>query len=216
MDKLRYIGRNDLAKMDKINRLNFVNSLSGYKSANLIGTKSIDGKSNLAIINSVIHLSSNPPLIGYIQRPPTVPRHSYNNIKETSSFTINHVHRDFAENAHYTSAKFENDESEFEQCGLTEEYLYDFPSPFVKESQLKIAVNFEEEYEIKSSNTILVVGLIDFICLPEDSIRENGQIDLNSMDTVCISGLNNYHEVKEIASYPFARPDEIPKHLRKT
>ena len=44
-----------IQNLPKINRLNLVNSCTGYKSANLIGTKSKDGKTNLAIFSS-IHL----------------------------------------------------------------------------------------------------------------------------------------------------------------
>ncbi|MCS7053720.1 MAG: flavin reductase, partial [Ignavibacterium sp.] len=71
-------------------RINFVNSLSGFKSANLIGTISKSGITNLAIFSSVIHVGANPPLIGILFRPLSVPRHTYNNIKETGCFTINH------------------------------------------------------------------------------------------------------------------------------
>ena len=62
---------------------NLINSISGYKSANLIGTQSKAGNTNLAVFNSVVHLGSNPALLGFILRPTTVPRHSYQNMKET-------------------------------------------------------------------------------------------------------------------------------------
>ena len=55
--------------MDKISRLNLINSITGVKPSNLIGTKSKDGFSNLAIFSSVVHLGSKPPLIGFITRP---------------------------------------------------------------------------------------------------------------------------------------------------
>ena len=64
-------------------RLKFINSLSGYKGVHLIGTKGIDGISNLAIFNSIIHISSEPARIGFIIsglvfcgiRPPTYAKH---------------------------------------------------------------------------------------------------------------------------------------------
>ena len=69
--------------LGKIPRLNLINSCMGYKSANLIGTISKDGRPNLAVFSSITHLGSDPALIGFILRPTTVPRHTYSNIKET-------------------------------------------------------------------------------------------------------------------------------------
>ncbi|MFT6737257.1 MAG: flavin reductase (DIM6/NTAB) family NADH-FMN oxidoreductase RutF, partial [Kangiellaceae bacterium] len=55
-------------------RANFINSLSGFKSANLIGTQSIEGVNNLSMVSSVFHVGANPPLIGMLIRPHTVKR----------------------------------------------------------------------------------------------------------------------------------------------
>ena len=41
---------------DRIWRLNFINSVTGIKPANLIGSKSKNGKENLAIFSSVLGL----------------------------------------------------------------------------------------------------------------------------------------------------------------
>jgi flavin reductase (DIM6/NTAB) family NADH-FMN oxidoreductase RutF len=204
------VSKEDIEKMDRIRRLNLVNSLSGYKSANLIGTRSESGISNLAIVSSVLHLSSSPAVIGFMQRPTSVPRHTYANIRETGCFTINHVHEEIMDKAHYTSAKFDPLESEFETCGFSEEYLDGFQAPFVKESPLKLAVTCLEEYAITASNTILVVGGIQAVYLPEAALQEDGHVDLNQMNTVCISGLNHYHQVDQIATFGYARPGIFP------
>jgi flavin reductase (DIM6/NTAB) family NADH-FMN oxidoreductase RutF len=209
-ENLKLITRSQIEAMDKIRRLNLVNSVTGYKSANLLGTRSAEGMSNLAIIGSVVHLSSSPPVLGFMQRPTTVPRHSYQNILETGTFTINHVHEEFVDRAHYTSAKFEKDESEFLSCSLGEQYLDGFPAPFVQESRLKLGIKYLESYEIKASNTLFVVGSIERVYLPEAILHEDGQLDLNMLGTVALSGLNNYHAIKQIASFPYARPGQFP------
>lgn len=210
--KLHQISSSSIRSMDKIKRLNLVNHLSGYKSANLIGTRSSSGQSNLSIVSSVIHLSSSPAVIGFMQRPTTVPRHTYKNILETGFFTINHVHRNFMDKAHYTSAKFEEEESEFEHCGLTEAYLDDFLAPFVEESMLKMSIRYLTTYPIKESNTLFIVGEVESVYLPPEILMEDGQLDLNQLQTVTISGLNNYHEVKQVASYKYARPGVFPEN----
>ncbi len=81
----------DLENMSKIYRLNLINSVTGYKSAHLVGTTSAKGIDNVAIFSSVIHLGSNPALLGFILRPTTVPRHTYSNMKATGVFTLNAI-----------------------------------------------------------------------------------------------------------------------------
>ena len=74
--------RENINTLDKITRINLINSCSGYKSANLIGSISKEGVPNVAVFSSVTHLGSNPPTLGFILRPTTVPRDTYKNIKE--------------------------------------------------------------------------------------------------------------------------------------
>ena len=43
-NNMKKITLSEISKMDKVPRLNLINSATGYKSANLIGTCSTDGK----------------------------------------------------------------------------------------------------------------------------------------------------------------------------
>jgi hypothetical protein len=47
---MRKITKEDLSQMSKVPRLNLVNCVTGYKSANLIGTCSENGTLNVAIL----------------------------------------------------------------------------------------------------------------------------------------------------------------------
>lgn len=209
---MKHFTSKKFGELGKIERANLINSVSGYKSANLIGTISASKQTNLAIFSSVVHIGANPPLLGFIMRPiAEVDRHTYENIKQTGVYTINHVHKSFVEKAHFTSAKFDREISEFAACKLSEEYLEDFAAPFVKESKIKIGLKFAEEIPIKLNNTILIIGEIKHLFLPEDSLLENGNVNLNSVEDVCISSLDTYHEVVEIAQLPFARPNKLPE-----
>jgi len=208
---VKHFTKKEFGELDKIKRVNLINSISGYKPANLIGTVSAAGATNLAIFSSVVHLGTSPPLFGFITRPPAeVPRHTYENIKEVGVYTINHVHRSFVEKAHYTSAKFDRAISEFAACQLTEEFIENFAAPFVAESKIKIGLKFVEEIPIKINGTILMIGEVEHLLLPEKSLLENGGVNLNQVEDVCISGLDTYHEVAEIVVLPFARANEIP------
>ncbi len=81
----------DIMNIEKAPRLKMINAISGFKSANLLGTASAGGQENVAVFSSVIHLGSNPPFLGFITRPQTVPRQTYQNIRDTDWFTVNHV-----------------------------------------------------------------------------------------------------------------------------
>ena len=83
-----------ILKMENRYRARFINSLSGFKSANLVGTVDQNKFENLSIISSCFHLGSDPALMGFIVRPHTVPRHTLENIVETDYFSINHINKD--------------------------------------------------------------------------------------------------------------------------
>ncbi|MGO3346471.1 MAG: hypothetical protein ACTIM4_14665 [Marinomonas sp.] len=51
-----------LSEMTSRYRTQLINSLSGFKSANLIGTCNAQGQTNLAIFSSVFHLGASPAL----------------------------------------------------------------------------------------------------------------------------------------------------------
>jgi flavin reductase (DIM6/NTAB) family NADH-FMN oxidoreductase RutF len=206
-----HLTKQDIENTERIKRLNIINSITGIKPANLIGTISDEGESNLAIFSSIVHLGSNPPLIGFILRPHTeFPRHTFDNIVENSYYTINHIHTEQTEQAHFTSAKFDKDESEFEKCGFTEEYLFDFKAPFVKESKLKLGMKFVQGIPIQLNNTSLIIGEIQHIIVPDEAVSEEGYIDLEEAGSAGISGLNSYYKLEKVGEYPYARVHEAP------
>jgi len=207
------ISKENILKFEKLYRTNFVNSLSGFKSANLIGTISKEGKTNLAIFSSVIHVGANPPLIGLLVRPASVPRHTYTNIKETGYFTINHINKEIYKQAHQTSARYDQNASEFFECGLTPEYSYTIKAPYVKESKIKIGCRFVEEHMIKSNDTIFIVGEILEVIIPDDVLLNDGYVDIEKAGTIAISALDSYHETKGIARLSYAKPGKEPEEI---
>ena len=211
-----HLSKRDIERTTRVRRLNLINGVSGIKSANLIGTRSAINGPNLAIFSSVIHIGSDPAMLGFITRPvKDVPRNTYTNIRETDYFTINHIHESFIEKAHYTSAKFDAGVSEFERCGLTEEYLYDFLAPFVKESKLKLGMKFIEEVDVKSNGTKLIVGEIQELILPEECLDDKGYIRLDRLYDVGIGGLNSYYSLRRMVTFPYARVNEVPDFSRE-
>lgn len=198
----------DLNNLEKSFKRNFVNSLSGYKSINLIGTINKEKKTNLAIFNTVIHVGSSPPLMGFLVRPPAVPRHTLSNLEETGSFTINHIAPTFYHKAHQTAARYGyDDKSEFDIVGLTPFFSDSLKAPYVAESPVKIGLELRERQEIKSNNSIFIIGEIVEVILPEKAVLTDGLIDLGATATITSSGLDTYYTTRKIARLSFANPD---------
>ncbi len=195
---------------DKRQWVRLINSLSGPKSANLVGTVSKDGKTNLSMVSSAFHLGAQPPLMGYVSRPHSNqhPRHTLMNIEETGFYTINHVDSSFLKQAHQTSARYKRDQSEFEMCDLDEEYLDSFAAPYVAPSKLKLGLRLIEIVPIKQNNTDLVIGEIEKIHLSSDCLREDGSVDIAKAGSVAVTGLDEYHQLSTLFRLSYAKPDQ--------
>ena len=211
MKELKHISRKDIDGMDKIPRLKLINSLSGFKSANLIGTVSETGIENLAVFSSVFHLGSNPPLLGCILRPKSVPRHTYDNLKAMGWYTINHINEGIYQQAHQTSGKYRKDISEFDVVNLTPEYSKDCKAPYVKEANIRIGMKYIEEHLIEANGTYMIVGSIEELILPKDCFEGDGFFDIEKAGTLTISGLDAYHRTERIGKLDYVRVEESVK-----
>jgi flavin reductase (DIM6/NTAB) family NADH-FMN oxidoreductase RutF len=207
-----HLKRQDFEELDHIFRINLINSCSGFKSANLIGTKSNSGTPNVAVFSSVTHLGSNPPLLGVMFRPVTdVPRNTYENIKETGQFTINHIDTSIIEDAHHTSAKYDKEISEFEITTLKEEYKNNWHAPFVKNAPIQIALTYCEEYEIKVNGTVHLIGEIKDLFIKSELLEDDGFVNLSKANIVAINGLDGYAVPKLKERMAYQRPKKILK-----
>lgn len=195
----------DILQLEKQHRTNLINSLPGIRAANLIGTYNKNGETNLAIFNSVIHIGANPPFMGFIMRPVSVARGTYQNIIETGFFTINQVHASIYKQAHQTAARY--DTSEFDATGLTPEYTPNIKAPYVKESKVKIGLCLVEEQHIKVNGTILMIGEIQEVILEENYLNESNIIQLQQTEAIGVNGLETYYSLEKIAELPYAKPD---------
>lgn len=210
---MKKIKKAAFADLEKHFRTHFINSLSGFKSVNLVGTKSEETGLNLSIVSSVIHLGANPALMGFIMRPARVPRHMYENIIKTGSYTFNHVLPGFFKEAHQTSARYPESVSEFDAVGLTPEYSDDFYAPYVQESSIKIGMKFLEEVPIQLNETLLIIGEIMEVIYPEDCQLADGFLDLEKAGTVTCSGLDSYHTTTKLARLSYAKTDKVIKEI---
>tara|TARA_B100000427_G_scaffold135782_1_gene112854 strand:+ start:979 stop:1608 length:630 start_codon:yes stop_codon:yes gene_type:complete len=193
-----YLDTKQIMQLDRLTRLNLINSISGIQNVHLIATKSKKGVSNLSIINSVVHIGSNPPLLGFINRPAkNFRRDTINNLNYDPFFTINNVEKSKIKNAHLTSGKYPQNISEFKECGFKEIYIDSFPIPFVKSSNIKIGLEMVERINITLNNTILIVGLVKILQVPDDFLKNTEKYTVGSV------GLNSYYSIKKLDSFKY-------------
>lgn len=173
----------------------------------LIGTINKEGKTNLAIFSSIIHIGSNPALVGYINRPIAAAPRTLANIEATGSYTLNHIHPTILRQAHQTSAKYPGNISEFEAVNLSPQFVTGVTAPFVAESNIKYAISFQEIIPITINQTFLVIGKIERVILSEDLITEDGFLPLEKFSSLSCNGNDAYYSTQLLERYGYAKPE---------
>ena len=199
---------------ERFYRANFINSLTGFKSASLIGTINAQGVPNLGMFSSMVHIGSDPALIGYINRPVAAAPHTLANIKSNGFYTVNHIHPSFVDKAHQTSAKYPDEVNEFVEVGLTEEYLEGINVPFVKESAIKYLLSLKEVVPITLNDTFLVIGQLEQVLIdPSLQPTSDGFLELDQIGSICSNGLDAYYKTTLIDRYAYAKPGKVAEKL---
>lgn len=141
----------DLQAMSRFYRANLINCLSGHKPVVLVGTANTEGQTNLALFSNIFHMGADPALLGYVQRPVGQSGDSFRNITATSVYTFNFVPHEWLEQAHRTSARFPADQSEFDACNFTAEWVKDLPHPLSKEVRYESGWNLRTRFLIRAT-----------------------------------------------------------------
>ncbi len=192
--------------MEQRKRAQLINSISGFRSVALIGTIDAQGQTNLAIFSSIVHLGSNPPLLGFIMRPDSVERHTLTNIMDTGFYTINHIHQKMYEQAHQTSARYPKTMSEFDATKLTPLFKEGFIAPFVAESHIQLGMEFKERIEISINQTSMIIGEIKWIHFPDHCLSEDGFLDIEKAGSITSTGQDSYHTTQLLQRLEYAKP----------
>jgi flavin reductase (DIM6/NTAB) family NADH-FMN oxidoreductase RutF len=203
----------ELDQMERRYRASFINSLGGFKSANLIGTADSAGHTNLAIMSSAVHLGAHPPLLLLIVRPDEVERHTLRNILETGVYTVNHVMEGFIDAAHQTAARYPKHVSEFAATGLTPHWQPGFTAPFVEEASIRLGLSLREHQRMEINGTHMVIGQITLVTVPDGCVSSDGSVDIAGAGTVAVSGLDSYHRPQPLRRMAYAKPDQAPSPL---
>ncbi|MDI1315978.1 flavin reductase [Flavobacterium sp.] len=204
----KYFSSDDIKALEKQMRVHFINSIGGFKSVSLVGTNDKQGKTNVAIFSSLVHIGANPALVAHIFRPSPPERDTLSNLLETGFYTVNHINEIIYKKAHQTSARYDKEISEFDVTGLTPIYKNNFKAPFVSESSVQLGIEFREKIDIKINNTIMVIGEIVQVHFPEDCLSSDGFLDLERANTITCSGLDSYHKTVQLDRLSYAKPDK--------
>lgn len=168
--------------------------LEGLRSPVAVGTRGASGVANLAVFNSMTHIGSRPPYLALVFRPLTVERHTYDNLKASGVYTVNHLPREYVERAHATSGKYPAGVSEFDACGLTPLPTGE-GAPYVAEASVSMLLEFVEEHFIAANDTVFIVGAVREIRLPPAAAFGVGRVDWAALAATPVSGLYEYYEV---------------------
>jgi len=185
----------------------FINSVSGFRNAFLLSTKSEDGVSNLSLVTNVFHVGAEPALIACLIRPDTVTRDSLNNIRKNKVCTLNHVCEDILEQAHQCSARFDAGVSEFLEVGLNEEESA-LGVPYVKESKIKLALKLVEEKSLVNKTHLLVFS-IEEISMPSDIVDDDGCVRCDKVSSIAACGLYEYYSTVKVAKFNYAKVKNV-------
>lgn len=207
----KVLSRSEYDAFEQRFKAQYFNSLVGPKNVCLVGTSDAEHRTNLAIFNSLVHVGSNPPLLGIIFRPDSVERHTYENILSTKEYTVNLVSEPDIAAAHQTAARYPKDQSEFEATGLMAQYIDGFHAPMVSNSPVSFGLVFRENIPIGLNGTNMIIGEVQWFKYPEEIIDADGFADLTQALVVGCIGLDAYTKLSIIQRFEYAKPDKPPR-----
>lgn len=200
-----------MAGMERLYRGNLINSITGFKSLNLLGSISKEGKTNLAVFTQVLHIGADPALLGILFRPQVPGMHSLQNIRETGALTLSHVLHGEEEKAHWTSARWE--ESEFDAVGFEPEFLEDHRAPFVKGARIRMGLSAEQEIPLEINGTTLLIARLQLLEVPDEAMQPDGFADLIRAGSLAGMGLDGYAAGTGLKRYSYARTSGRPESI---
>lgn len=193
-----------IIQADRSWRINFINCLIGPKNLHLLVTRNLNGTYNAAIFNSGLHIGSSPPYVGFLLRPTTVPRHTYENLMHYPFATMNAVSSDFYERAHATHIKLPYGESEIGHCGLTPQWEENEDLPYIAESPLKARLRFVEEHLLAINQTRLTIFAVEKVHISKEP-DPDGFVRLDELQLVGGSGCDAYWSLVYLGRQPLNR-----------
>ena len=96
---------------------------------------------------------------------------------------------------------------------MEDEFIDGISAPFVKNSSLKIGLKLREVIHLGINKTEFVIGEVICVDVSENHIEKDGYIDIESLSTVGVTGLDAYHEIKKPTRLSYAKPGQLIKEI---
>lgn len=71
-------------------------------------------------------------------------------------------------------------------------------------------MSLEDIVRIPANDSLIVVGRVEHLIIDSEAYDDNDYINLESIETAGISGLNSYYGLKKLADFPYARVNDLP------
>lgn len=165
-----------------------------------VGSRSKDGINNLAPFSFYNCFSSKPPIIGFstIPRPDGRKKDTLQNVLDTKCFTLNAASHALVKQMSKSAATLEPGDDEFVYAGLEPAEARHVNAPYVKEALLVYECKLREviSFGNEPGSGNLILGEILYIHI-DDSIYQNGRIDIEKLDPVGRLAGNWYSTVRD-------------------
>ena len=195
-------------------RAQFFNSLGGARQMGLLTTFSPAGVANAAVFNQTLHVSANPPQLGFLFRPLTAEHQGLRYLRAQGCFGFHLMSGgiDSAAAVHQCSAKYPEGESELDAQGLTWSVFDHVRAPRVDAAAVSYGLTLAEEHEL-ANGTVLVVGSVAEVHLSDDVLVGDDGFARLPEDLLLAQGLDSYHHSASVGRFRYAQPEHKPSLL---
>jgi len=70
-----------------------------------------------------------------------------------------------------------------------------------------------KSFHLAINGTELVIGEVTDIMVDQQAVRKDGYIDIESLETITLSGLDSYHTSQRLARLAYAKPQKPLSNL---
>ena len=195
-------------------RAQFFNSLGGPRQVGLLTSFSPQGVANSAVFSQTLHVSANPPQLGFLFRPLTAEHQGLRYVRAQGCFGFHVLSGGTAQaqQLHQCSAKYPEGESELDAVGLSWEAFETLHAPRIHDAVVAYGLKLTEEYQL-ANGTILVVGSVDEVHVhPSATVHPRGHVQ-HPDDLLLAQGLDTYHHSSALVALSYAQPGTLPEQF---
>lgn len=195
-------------------RAQFFNSLGGPRQVGLLTSFSPLSVANAAVFSQTLHVSANPPLLGFLFRPLTAEHQGLRYVRAQGCFGFHVLSGGIAQaqQLHQCSAKYPEGESELDAVGLSWQAFETLHAPRIQDAVVAYGLKLTEEHEL-ANGTILVVGSVAEVHVHSSVVVHPRGHAQHPEDLLLAQGLDSYHHSNALVALSYAQPGTQPKEL---